>query len=254
MIGGIEPYRHPWSADVYDAVYARLRDYAGDVEKLVAFVQRETGGAETVDMHLLDVACGTGRHLQLLAPHFASVTGIDDSPVQLAAAERRLAGAASLHLADMRALGAAVGEGATFDVVTCLFSSIACLATSEELRSTITQMAEVLRPGGVVLIEPWLKPSTFRISPIVSYVVDEPELKVSRMALPRLEDDVTVLEMHHLVARPDGIVHYVETHRSTMFTDEDFESAFAAAGLTPRFDAAGLDDVGRGLWCATRGT
>jgi hypothetical protein len=132
----------------------------------------------------------------------------------------------------------------------CLHSSIAYLAGAEELTTAIGEMAGLLAPGGTLIIEPWLRPDAYRSFGVITYFIDRPDLKVARMCLSDREGDVSVLDMHHLVARPDGIEHYVEGHRLRMFTEAEFDRAFRAAGLEARFDPDGIDAVGRGLWVA----
>ena len=46
------------SAHLYDAIYS-FKDYAGEAETLRALVEERAPGARS----LLDVACGTGKHL-----------------------------------------------------------------------------------------------------------------------------------------------------------------------------------------------
>ncbi len=251
-----EPYSHPGSAQVYDAVYAEHHPYAGGAATVLEFVRKAGDGRDPKSMSLLDVGCGTGRHLELLAGEFGSVAGLDLSEVQLAAAAERLGPGIPLYHGDMLALGSVLGarpgagRPASFDVMLCLHSSIAYLAGAEELTTAIGEMAGLLAPGGTLIVEPWLRPDAYRSFGVITYFIDRPDLKVARMCLSDREGDVSVLDMHHLVARPDGIEHYVEEHRLRMFTEAEFERAFRAAGLGARFDPDGIDTVGRGLWVA----
>jgi SAM-dependent methyltransferase len=253
-----EPYSHPGSAQVYDAVYAKDHDYAGGAATILELVRQAGDGRDPKSMSLLDVGCGTGRHLEQLAGEFASVAGVDLSEVQLAAAIDRLGPGIPLYHGDMLDLGSIVGRdagagrAASFDVVICLHSSIAYLSSTHELTTAIGEMARLLTPGGTLIIEPWLRPDAYRSFGIVTYSVDDPDLKVARMCMPVREDDVSVLDMHHLVARPNGIEYYVEAHRLRMFSEADFDRAFSAAGVVARFDPGGLDAVGRGLWIASK--
>src|SRR6266536_3945685 len=96
---------------------------------------------------VLDVAIGTGLNL----PHYppgVRVTGVDLSPVMLAAAEKR---AADLGLTV--ALSEADAEhlpfpDASFDTVVCTLS----LCSVGDDRATIAEMHRVLRPGGQLLL------------------------------------------------------------------------------------------------------
>ena len=77
-------YRH--SARVYDAL-CRHKDYGAACETLRGLLGRVAPGATS----LLDVACGTGQHLQHLRAHF-SVQGLDASREMLAIARDRCPG------------------------------------------------------------------------------------------------------------------------------------------------------------------
>ncbi|MGE0597885.1 MAG: trans-aconitate 2-methyltransferase [Dehalococcoidia bacterium] len=96
------------SADLYDFVYSQ-KDYAGEVRVVEQFV---LGSKLCPGRRLLDVACGTGRHLELLSRRF-TVEGLDLNPELLAVAALRLP-KVRFHEADMRVFDL----GKTFDVVT----------------------------------------------------------------------------------------------------------------------------------------
>ena len=87
-------------------------------------------------------------------------------PEMLAVARQRLPGV-PLITADMRTLAL----GRRFDAVTCLFSSIGYVDGSDELITTVARFADQLNPGGVLIIEGWVRPDawsdTFRGEPEV---------------------------------------------------------------------------------------
>ena len=67
----------------YDALYG-FKDYGAAVDALRQVLDSEAPGART----LLDVACGTGRHLELLRGSYA-VQGLDINPDLLGVARQR---------------------------------------------------------------------------------------------------------------------------------------------------------------------
>src|SRR5215470_16091326 len=101
---------------IYDLLYTGtgIKDYPAESEELHGLIQEASPGAST----LLDVACGTGAHLEVLRRWYA-VEGADISTEMLEVARTRLKDV-PLHVADMRTLDL----GKTFDAVTCLFSAI----------------------------------------------------------------------------------------------------------------------------------
>ncbi|MBK8540523.1 MAG: class I SAM-dependent methyltransferase [Ardenticatenia bacterium] len=228
------------SAAHYDAIYA-AKDYAGEaaqIRDLVAARRGRHGG------RLLDVACGTGRHLEHLRAHFEAA-GLDLEPGLLAEARRRLPGL-PLHQGDMRAFD--LGE--RFDVVTCLFSAIGYVRTRAGLARALRSMARHLAPGGVLLVEPWFTPEAWRggKSTVHLKTVDLPELKIARACTSLTRGRLSVMDMHHLVSTPEGTRHFKERHSIGLFTVDEMRAGFRAAGLAADLEEPGLS--GRGLWVA----
>jgi hypothetical protein len=71
-------------------------------------------------------------------------------------------------------------------------------------------------------------------------------MKIARVTVARRQGDTSVLEMHHMVASQSGVERFLERHEVTLFTHEQYMSAFTAAGLVAVFDPEGLN--GRGLY------
>lgn len=113
------------TARYYDKLYAG-KDYAGEVQRLISLLGVEP---EKKRLTLLDVACGTGLHIEHLREHFY-VEGLDICPELLKVARERNPDT-PFHLGDMIEFDL----GKRFDVVTCLFSSIGYVKTLDKLRS-----------------------------------------------------------------------------------------------------------------------
>jgi SAM-dependent methyltransferase len=227
--------------DLYDVEYGD-KDYAAEAATIEGIVHERSPGART----LLDVACGTGKHLEHLRSTFAC-EGVDLDEGLLAVARKRLPGV-PLHQGDMRD----VRLERTFDVVTCLFSAIGFVGGPDKLDAAAGTLAAHLSPGGVLLVEPWLEPQEWipRRPHVLS--ADLPGLALARVTLSGLRDErVSTTEMHYVVATPDGVEEWVEDHELYLFTHEEMGGAFERAGLSAELDPEGL--IGRGLWiCAMR--
>jgi SAM-dependent methyltransferase len=226
------------SARIYDAIYASIRDYPTEAVELDRLIQERRPAART----LLDVACGTGAHLEHLRGYEAE--GLDLDPEMLAVARERLPNV-PLHEGDMTEFDL----GKRFDAVVCMFSSIGYVKSEERLRSGVASMARHLEAGSVLVVEPWLTPEAWLDGHVSGTFVDEPELKIARMGVPKREGSVSVLELEYLVATPDGVERFNERHELGLFTVEQHLEAFRAAGLEAEHDPEG--PMGRGLYIGT---
>ena len=220
----------------YDKIYSS-KNYQAEAQRLIALIQENlrSGGNQ-----LLDVACGTGHHIEYLKEHFA-VEGLDISEELLEIARQRNPDVL-FHQADMIQFEL----GKRFDVVTCLFSSIGYVRTIENLRRAINCMAQHVKPGGVVVIEPWFTPDTWRPGTVHAQFVDEPELKIARVNTSFADGRLSYFDLHYLIGTPEGTEHFVERHELGLFEQGEMVAAFEETGLEVGYDKEGL--TGRGLY------
>lgn len=228
------------SARFYDAIYATLYDPAAKAAWIFD-VLREHGRPNGC---VLDAACGTGEFVPFLQEHF-EVVGLDLDAGMLAIARQRCP-YVSFHQADFTDFD--LGE--RFDVVVCLGSSIGYARTLDGLRQAIATFARHARPGGLVVVEPFLRPEVWTPGHLTALFVDEPDLKIARMGVSEpAVDRVAVLDWHYLVATPAGIESFTEHHELGLFTVEEHLAAFRDAGLVATHDPIGYPGRGgRGLY------
>ncbi len=225
------------SARFYDAIYS-FKDYADEAAKIHALIQERNPGART----LLDVACGTGLHLEHLRDRY-EVEGLDLDRELLAIARERLP-SVPLHEGDM--LGFDLGR--RYDAVVCLFSSIGYAKTVENLNRAVATMAAHVAEGGVLIVEPWITPEAWEDGHLGTVFVDEPDLKIARVNLGERNGRLSRFVFHYLVLTSEGVERFEELHELGLFTHEEYVAAFEAAGLAVEHDPEGL--MGRGLYVA----
>jgi SAM-dependent methyltransferase len=225
------------SARYYDALYGK-KDYPGEAAKLRTFIG---SNMRREPRTLLDVACGSARHLAELQSSFA-IEGVDLNDELLALARARLP-EVRFHLADMRSFDL----GRRYDVVTCLFSAIGYMTTPEDLNAAIAAMARHVAPGGLLIVEPWWPPEKWVVDGKPHMLYGEgPDLKIARMSMSGQDGMVAIVDLHYLVASAGQITHFTEQHRFGLFTVEQHIAAFELAGLKVSHDPTGL--MGRGLY------
>jgi SAM-dependent methyltransferase len=228
------------SARLYDALYS-FKDYSAAAHALHEVIQQRRPGAR----RLLDVACGTGKHLEVLRQWY-DVEGLDLNPELLAVAGERLRDV-PLYQQDM----VLMDTGKRYDVITSLFSSIAYVRTPTNLDRTIARFEQHLENEGLIVLEPYFSPERYWTDRVTLNVVDQPDLKIAWMyASPPPVDNIAVLDIHHLVGTPQGVECFAERHELGLFTPEQYAGAFRQAGLEPDLDPEGF--FGRGVYTAVR--
>lgn len=114
----------------------------------VDFILRETG--LSAPAHVLDLACGAGRHALAFARRGYTVTGIDLSAAWIAEAQAAAGGLDATFLAgDMRQ-----PVGGPYDLITSLFHSFGFFSDVEN-EAMLAGWAMRLRAGGWLALDVW---------------------------------------------------------------------------------------------------
>jgi ubiquinone/menaquinone biosynthesis C-methylase UbiE len=103
-----------------------------------------------VGARVLDVGCANGLHLRKIAPHCRAIVGIDINARMLELARATLAadGIGNAEVAQMSATELTFAD-ATFDAA----YSFSTLLLITELEQAVAEMARVLRPGGIAVLD-----------------------------------------------------------------------------------------------------
>ena len=128
-------------ADMYDDI---MQDYSwceGFLRKLIIERIQEPDS-------VLEVGCGTGRILELIAPMFNRTVGVDLTPQMLDRARIRLP-EAEFYEQDM----VTMSVPGKFDLIICLYDTINHLMDFADWERAISRMGEHLSPTGMCVID-----------------------------------------------------------------------------------------------------
>jgi daunosaminyl-N,N-dimethyltransferase/N-dimethyltransferase len=230
-------------ARYYDPIY-HWKDYAAEAARLRALLAAEgvAPGAQ-----LLEAACGTGTTLALLRADYR-VAGFDLADAMLAVAREKVPDVA-LFRADMTDFAV----DAPVDALLCLFSSIGYVHPEARLRAAAACFARAVRPGGALIVEPWLAPDGYTPGRASMQTYDGAGLKLCRACISQREGEMAVLRFHWLAAAQGApeVEHFVETHHLWLCPTATLLAAFEDAGFACRMEPDGLSP-GRGLLIGRR--
>jgi len=218
-------------AKYYDLIYS-WKDYKKEVKKINKLIKKYK---KSDGNKLLDVGCGTGKHLEYFKENF-SCTGIDLNEEMISVAKNNIS-AVDFKSADMLNFGL----NYKFDVITCLFSSIGYVKTYDNLEKTIFNFMKHLKSGGVVIIEPFFTKSTYWVGHLGMTTYDGEDIKIARLNTTALDKDLSVMEMHYLIVERDKHVKYfVDKHEVGLFEIDKFLEIMNNAGFKAKFLKDGL--------------
>ncbi|AZK96230.1 MULTISPECIES: class I SAM-dependent methyltransferase [Streptomyces] len=229
-------------AEVYEIFYrSRGKDWPAEAAYVTELVRTRCPEADS----LLDVACGTGAHLETFEALFKHTEGLEIADPMRELAHQRLPDV-TVHPGDMRAFDL----GRTFDAVVCMFCAIGYLGTVSDMRDAVRSMAGHLRPGGVLVIEPWWFPEDHVEGYVAGDLGRENGRTVARISHSTLQGRATRMEVRFLVGDRDGIKEFTEVDVLTLFTKDEYLAAFTDAGCTVEYLPG--DPTGRGLFVGVR--
>jgi SAM-dependent methyltransferase len=149
----------------------------------------------------------------------------------LKVAARRVEGV-PLHCGDM----VDFDLGRKFDVVCCLFRSIAYLKTPDRLIAATQSMARHLAPDGLLIIEPFFTPESYWVDRVTLNECVRDDLKIAWMYVSEKREAIGRMLINFLVGTPRGVQHFTELHEMGLFSRENFEDAFRRAGLELEYE------------------
>ena len=229
-------------AKYYDLIY-HWKDYEKEAYSIKNLIKKNK---KSEGNQLLDVGCGTGKHLECFIDDF-SCTGIDINIEMVEVAKENVKDAIfeQGNMIDFNLKS-------EFDVILCLFSSIGYVKTYSNLEKTMMNFRKHLKKGGVLIIEPWFTKSTYWVGAPGMTTYDGKDVKIARLNTTKIEGDLSIMEMHYLIAEKDkDVIHFADTHELGLFETDKTLDFMKKAGFKAEFLKDGLMEE-RGLFIGVK--
>jgi len=144
-------------SDYYDLYYAD-KDYAAEVAFVLELAARFGNTPKT----LLDMGCGTGRHLVEFIKRGLKCEGFDLSTEMLGHARERLAGTEVIlsegNLTDFR-------NGKRYDIIVAMFAVMGYLTENNQLAAGLETARKHLKQDGIFIFDGWFGPAVLAQGP-----------------------------------------------------------------------------------------
>jgi len=154
-----------------DASYRRTKNYQQEVD----FILRRVENTPEKKI-LIDVACGSGGHAELLSKAGFEVYAVDLNDGMLRLVKKNLP-KARVFKQDLRQLDLPVQA----DVLICMYNSINYNYSYTELTQTLQRFYDHLKPGGVVIFDTAFMNHTWKPGPFSVETITAQEFEVARI-------------------------------------------------------------------------
>ncbi len=172
-------------AYLYDKIYS-YKDYAGEVKFVTSLVSKLNHNDQ---IKVIDLACGTGKHLNEYIKFGYQVTGLDLNDGMLEIAKKNNPGADFIKgdLSDLKL-------DYSYDLISCLFNSIQYITSINKLTKSLVEIYKHLNNKGVFVFDLGYARDNWKegYSLISSY--RDNNTQIAMMAQSRSEDEISKWE------------------------------------------------------------
>lgn len=183
---------------------------------------------------VLELGCGTGKHLSLLAEQGCICKGVDASEEMIRLARERHP-ELKFKVQNIKALDV---EG-QYDVVLSLFHVMNYLGSTAALTQVMQKVASRLNDGGIFLFDSWYGPAVQHDQPTSrKKVFENSDMKIVRTSHPD----------HNVRERTVNVIFDFDIEGGTRFQEEHFMRYYFTNEIENAILAAGLELVETKEW------
>ena len=179
----------------------------------------------------LDLACGTGPHLQYMEAQGFSLAGLDNSARMLQLASLKVP-SARLLLSDM----AELDETGAFDLVTCFLYSIHYSYPPEKLLETLRCVWRALKPGGIFIFNAVDAAGACQAHPVTTQLQEGDSRLIFESGWHyRGRGDVLDLRLTITRDGPDGAQRWEDHHHMSALSFSELAGMLESSGFESTF-------------------
>jgi SAM-dependent methyltransferase len=224
--------------DVYSAFYDLLykdKNYKGEAEYIDQLITRFLQN-DKPKTSLLDLACGTGRHLfELSEKGYASLSGSDISTSMIDIAEKNAAAQRKSVTLYRHSFQESHKIGGTFDVVISMFSAMNYLTSYADQSKTLTNIHGLLSKGGLFIFDYWngcAVTETYSPVKVLRKKQDDAEIiRISETNLDLVTQQATVKFTCNYFKNNERIADFQETHSLHYYYFAEIKNLLATHGF-----------------------
>lgn len=192
----------------YNLLY-KDKDYLTEVNYIDKLIHNYTSTAGT----LLDIGCGTGKHISLMHDKGYKTYGIDLSEDMLAEANRAYGKDTEFSKGDIRNFRL----NQKFDIITSLFHVMSYQTTNADLDDSFNSVYQHLNKGGYFIFDCWYGPGVLNDHPKVRVKrMQDDQIEVVRIAEPDFHQNECVIDVNFDITiknkSNNAIVNFTEQH------------------------------------------
>jgi SAM-dependent methyltransferase len=201
--------------EIYDIIH-QDKNYLNE-SKIVSKIIDQNINESEID--LLDVACGSGSHLFYLKDKYKCI-GIDINKKLIEITKKKQIEA---YCFDMKEFTL----NKKFNVITCLFGSIAHLKNYKELCCAMSNFKHHLKENGVVILEPWVFLNQYTPRTASRHISDSIWVESKNT----IKGNVAILDKTYKLKEEEKEIEYKCHFEICCFTKEEYISAAENSGF-----------------------
>lgn len=214
-------------AAYYDMLY-KNKNYNVEADYIADLLHDESVTAG----ELLDVGCGTGKHLACMKAKGFSVSGVDLSQNMIQKAQQLLGNDVELQVSD----AASFAFNKKFDVITSLFHVVSYLNDTDAVISSFKNIAKHLNKEGRFIFDFWHGAGCLTDFPKTKILrLEDEKCSLMRITEPVIHFNKNVIDVNfeiHLTDKISGKTNKInETHSMRYFFLPELEYYLKESGL-----------------------